>query len=62
MHTVFKFESLKGRDHLEDLVIDEKTILECILWEGLDRMCVAQEHGEHGNEPSGSIKNGEFLA
>jgi hypothetical protein len=31
MHTVFLFENLKGRDHLEDLDIDVRIILEWIL-------------------------------
>jgi hypothetical protein len=31
MHTVFWMENLKGRDHLEDLSIDGKIILEFIL-------------------------------
>jgi hypothetical protein len=30
MHTVFWFENLKGRDHLEDLGVAEKIILEWI--------------------------------
>jgi hypothetical protein len=36
MHTTFWLENLKGRDHLEDLDIDEKIILERILgkWGG----------------------------
>jgi len=36
MHTKFLSENLKGRDHLEDLGIDEKIILEQILgkWGG----------------------------
>jgi hypothetical protein len=31
MHTIFWLENLKGRDHLEDLGIDERIILEWIL-------------------------------
>jgi hypothetical protein len=31
MRTVFWFENLKGRDHLADLGVDGKIILECIL-------------------------------
>jgi hypothetical protein len=31
MHTIFLFGNLKGRDHLEDLGIDKKIILEWIL-------------------------------
>jgi hypothetical protein len=36
-------------------------------WEGVDWMHLAQDRGpvvcpsEHGNEPSGSVKGGEFL-
>jgi hypothetical protein len=32
MDTVFWFEILKGRDHLEDLGIDGRIIVERILW------------------------------
>jgi hypothetical protein len=31
MHTKLWSENLKGKDHLEDLGIDGRTILECIL-------------------------------
>jgi hypothetical protein len=31
MYTIYWSENLKGRDHLEDLGIDEKIILEWIL-------------------------------
>jgi len=31
MHTIFWFENLKGRDHLEDLDVDGKIILEWVL-------------------------------
>jgi hypothetical protein len=31
MHTVFWLENLKGRDHSEDLDVDEKIILEWVL-------------------------------
>jgi uncharacterized ferritin-like protein (DUF455 family) len=58
--------TLKGRDHSEDLDVDERLILELILkeqggkvWTGstwLRMGCC-----EHGNEPSGSMKGGEFL-
>jgi hypothetical protein len=39
MHTVFQLENLKGKDHLEDLSIGRRIILEWILeigWEGVD--------------------------
>jgi hypothetical protein len=29
MHTVFWLENLKGRDHLEDVGVDGRIILEC---------------------------------
>jgi len=31
MHTVFLLENLKGRDHLEDLGVDGKIMLDWIL-------------------------------
>jgi hypothetical protein len=31
MHTKFLSESLKGRDHAEDLEVDGKILLQCIL-------------------------------
>jgi hypothetical protein len=31
MHTKFWYKSLKKRDHLEDLGIDERIILKCVL-------------------------------
>jgi len=31
MRTVFRLENLKGKDHSDDLDVDGKTILECIL-------------------------------
>jgi hypothetical protein len=42
-------ENLKGRDHLEDVGVDGKIILEWIL----RKQC--------GNESSGSIQVGKFL-
>jgi hypothetical protein len=60
---------MKGRDHLEELSVDGKIILEWILDRvrgcglevfGLGQAAVAG-CSEHGNEPSGSIKGGEFL-
>jgi hypothetical protein len=46
MHTIFLFENMNGRDHLEYLGIDGR-ILEWILgkrgWEGVDWMHLAQE-------------------
>jgi hypothetical protein len=57
---------MTGRDHVEDLGIDGRIILQCILgeyvldstgsgWGSVAGSC------EHGNEPSGSIKGGKFL-
>jgi hypothetical protein len=31
MHTKFRSDILKGKDHIEDLGIDDRIILECIL-------------------------------
>jgi hypothetical protein len=31
MHTNFSSENLKGKDHSQDLGVDDKTILQCIL-------------------------------
>jgi len=70
MHTEFWLGNLKGRDYSEDLLVDMKIILEWILWKqgctcGLDASGSGQEDVagscEHGNETSGSIKDGEFL-
>jgi hypothetical protein len=44
MHTVFWFENLKGRDHSQNLGIDENIILQWILemeWKGMDWMHMA---------------------
>jgi hypothetical protein len=58
--------NLKTKDSLEDLRIDEKMILKLILktqclwvWNGLSWLGIVS--CEHGNEPLGSTKNGEFL-
>jgi hypothetical protein len=69
MNTKVRSENMKVRDHSEGLGLDEK-ISERMLgkrWEGVDRMHLAQDRDqwragscEHGNEPSGSIKGGEF--
>jgi hypothetical protein len=71
MCTKFWSENLKGRNYLEDLVIDGRIILKR---DHRDISCgvvkwihVAQGWGpeagfcEYGNEPLGLIKRGEFL-
>jgi len=62
-------ENLKGRDHSEDLFVSGKIILEWILGNRVGS-CELDASGsgwgpvagprEQGNEPSGSIKCGEF--
>jgi hypothetical protein len=46
-YTVFWLQSLKGRDHSEDLGVDGRIILEWILreirWEAVDWMHLAQD-------------------
>jgi len=70
VYTGFWWGNLKERDHLEDSGIDGRIILGRIFrkWDvghGLDRS--GSRYGqivntcECGNEPSGSIKCGEFL-
>jgi hypothetical protein len=60
-------ENLREGDRLEDPGIDGRRILKWIFekWDGLDRSGsgLGQVAGsfECGNEPSGSIKCGEFL-
>jgi hypothetical protein len=64
MHTVFWLENLSGRDHVEDLGIDWKVILEGILGKLGGRVWTVfvSEEGpvmgpcEHSNEPLVSIK------
>jgi len=45
-------ENLKGSDHLVDLDVDGRVILQFIL---------DAASCEHGSEPSGSIKGGKYL-
>jgi hypothetical protein len=52
-------ENLKGSVHLEDLGVDGKTMLEVVGWKHL-----AQDRDQWTvvvNEPSGSMKGGDFL-
>jgi hypothetical protein len=58
---------LYGRDHSGDLVVDGRIILEWILgkqfetlWTGFIWLRTETSCG-YSNEPSGSIKGGEFL-
>jgi hypothetical protein len=67
MRTKFWSGNLKGRDYSEDLGIDGKIILEWILrklegkvWTVCIWLRIGTSGGlcKHGNEPSGSIKDG----
>jgi hypothetical protein len=71
-HCIQKFwsKNLKGRDHSEDLGVDGRILLEVFMemvWEVVDWLHMTQSRGpvagcfEHGNEPSGCIKRGEFV-
>jgi hypothetical protein len=47
MHTIFWLENLKGRDHLEDLYVDNIRInLRETGWEGVDWMHLAQDRDQ----------------
>jgi hypothetical protein len=70
MRTEFWLENLKARDHSEDLSVDGRMILKFMLGKycvGCGLVSPASGYGpvvgscELGNEPSGSIKGGEFL-
>jgi hypothetical protein len=63
-------QNLKWEDNLEDPEVDGRIILEWILekrsvrmWTGFIWVKVATSGGllEYSNEPSGSIKGGEFI-
>jgi hypothetical protein len=69
--SLFASQLMKERDHSEDLGIDERIILYYIsgkcngkLWTGLNWLRIGTPivgSCEHGNEPSSSVKGGEFL-
>jgi hypothetical protein len=59
MHTKFWLGNLKGRDHLEDLVIDMGG--ECGLVTPSPGEGSVVGSCEYSNEPSGSKKGGEFF-
>jgi hypothetical protein len=50
MHTLFWLENLRGRDHLEDLAINGKIILDRMLgkigWEDVDWMHLSQDNDQ----------------
>ena len=66
MYTGFWEGNLRARDNLEDLAVVGRIILRWIFRKrhgGIDRIDPAldRDRCKHGNEPSGSIKYGEFL-
>jgi hypothetical protein len=61
-------ETLNARHNLVDLDVDGRVILKVDLkkysarvWTGFVWLRIGISGGEHGNEPSGSIKGEEFL-
>ena len=72
MYTGFWWGIVRERAHLQNPCVERRIILRCIFWEGrwggwMDWIDLAQERGKwwalckHGNEPSHSLKCGEFL-
>jgi len=69
MYTGFWLRNLRTRDYLEDLGIDSRIILKCILknrmwaWAGLIWLRIGQMACcfERGDKPLNSLKCGKFL-
>jgi hypothetical protein len=70
MHTIFWSENLKERDLSEDLSVGGRIISEWTLGKQGEKVwtgCIWLRIGtsgrccEHGDEPSGSIKRGEYV-
>jgi hypothetical protein len=70
MRTKLWLESLKGREQSENLGVDGKIIFKrifgkacAVVWIGFIWLITGKVAGscEHGNEPSGSIKDGNIL-
>ena len=66
-YTEFWWKNLKERDHLGNPCVDGRIILrwvfrkwDGVVWTGSSWLRIGT--GDCGNEPSGSIKCGEFLA
>jgi len=52
MHTIIWSQNLKGRDHVEDLGVDGKIILERILWKYCEKTwteCIWLRTGSNGD-------------
>jgi hypothetical protein len=64
MHTIFLLERQKEVDQLRDLSLDGIIILKCFLKKYKEKVELGQlAHGscEYGNEPSGPVKDEEFV-
>jgi hypothetical protein len=57
MRTKFSFDILKGKDHSEELGIDDRIVLNWIL----RKQEVVAGSCEHGNDSSGCMKGGMCL-
>ena len=62
VHKGFWLGELRETDHLEDLGVDERILLNWVFkkWDGLDWSDLGRGTCECSNEPSGSIKGREF--